>query len=295
MEYNASACGKCILLGEHSILEGGSAIALPLANLRIEINFEPGKENNLKINFPLQEKDEKLFWSLLKEDFSEFNTQGTFAIQSSLPIGAGLGSSAALCVALNRLFRKTLTSQELIEKSWKNEFRFHGKSSGIDPTTIVCEKTIHFSNTNDFSEIAFSKDFKSEFTFVLFDSKLRRNTQAIVQQNQSLKETNSQSWKKIIAELQSLVLQSKEAVQKNEIKSLALFMNKSHTLLNEMGVSNNELNALRTRTLEAGALGAKLTGAGRGGFLLALFDLKTWQNLKSREYSKLGSFFELNL
>ena len=72
-------------------------------------------------------------------------------------------------------------------------------------------------------------------------------------------------------------------------------MNEAHQALCELEVSNDELNQLRVQILEAGALGAKITGAGRGGFLLALFDSKTWQSLNSRDHSKLGSFFELNL
>ncbi len=295
MKYKAEACGKCILLGEHSILEGGSAIALPLSNLKIQILFENKKENSLSVNFPLQEKDENLFWTLLKEDFSEFETQGAYTIKSSLPIGAGLGSSAALCVALNRLFRENINSKELIEKSWKSEFRFHGKSSGIDPTTIVKEKALHFYKPNEFSEIIFPDDFNSKFIFVLFDSKIRRTTQEIVQKTYSLKETNFVLWKKIISELQSFVLEAKDNLQKNKIETLGLFMNKAHFLLSDLGVSNEELNYLQAHILKEGALGAKLTGAGRGGFLLALFDLKTWNALKSRKSSELGSFFELIL
>jgi mevalonate kinase len=291
----ASACGKCILLGEHSILEGGSALALPLKMLKIEISFEAKKENSLTVNFPLQDKDEKLFWSLLREDFSEFNTIGAYNIESSLPIGAGLGSSAALCVALNRLFRKNIDSKELIEKSWLSEFRFHGKSSGIDPTTIVKEKALHFYKPHEFSEIIFPSDFNSKFIFVLFDSRIRRTTQEIVQKSYSLKETNFILWKKTISELQSLVLKAKDNLQKNNIENLGLLLNKAHFLLSDLGVSNEELNSLQSHILKEGALGAKLTGAGRGGFLLALFDLKTWNALKSGKSSEFGSFFELIL
>ena len=291
----ASACGKCILLGEHSILEGGSALALPLKMLKIEISFEAKKENSLTVNFPLQDKDEKLFWSLLREDFSEFNTIGAYNIESSLPIGAGLGSSAALCVALNRLFRKNIDSKELIEKSWLSEFKFHGKSSGIDPTTIVKEKALHFYKPNEFSEIIFPSDFNSKFIFVLFDSRIRRTTQEIVQKSYSLKETNFILWKKTISELQSLVLKAKDNLQKNNIENLGLLLNKAHFLLSDLGVSNEELNSLQSHILKEGALGAKLTGAGRGGFLLALFDLKTWNALKSGKSSEFGSFFELIL
>jgi mevalonate kinase len=291
----ASACGKCILLGEHSILEGGSALALPLKMLKIEISFEAKKENSLTVNFPLQDKDEKLFWSLLREDFSEFNTIGAYNIESSLPIGAGLGSSAALCVALNRLFRKNIYSKELIEKSWLSEFRFHGKSSGIDPTTIVKEKALHFYKPNEFSEIIFPSDFNSKFIFVLFDSKIRRNTHKIIQQSQSLKERDPLLWKETISQLQLLALEAKAALQNNKIQSLGLLMNKAHSLLGELGASNEELNALQYQIINQGAFGAKLTGAGRGGFLLALFELKTWNALKSRKSSEFGSFFELIL
>ena len=295
MKLQSSACGKCILFGEHSILEGGSALSLPLTQLKIEIEFEEKKENRLEVNFPLQEKDEKIFWSVIHEDFSEFQTQGSYVIKSNLPIGAGLGSSAALCIALNRLFRKNISPQELIERSWKNEFRFHGKSSGIDPTTIVCKKALHFISPSHYSEIKFPQNFNSEYVFILFDSKLRRQTHSIIQQSQSLKDTNPQAWKKAIGELQSFALKAKDFIENNQIISLGSLMNDAHSLLGEIGASNSELNTLQKKILEAGGMGAKLTGAGRGGFLLALFNLKTWNTLKTREDSQLRSFFQLLL
>ena len=295
MNLKASACGKCVLFGEHSILEGGGALVLPLINLKFSIDFTAGNKNELLINFPVEEKDKKQFWSLLEEDFKDVNTQGTYTIQSDLPVGAGLGSSAALCVALNRLFRKDLSLQNLIEHSWKNEFRFHGKSSGMDPTSIACEKPLHFTNPHDFSELKFPQSFRSQFIFVLFDSKIRRNTQNIVSQSHTLKETQPKKWSDNILKLQSLVVKGKEAIQTNNTSDLSFFMNEAHQALCELEVSNDELNQLRVQILEAGALGAKITGAGRGGFLLALFDSKTWQSLNSRDHSKLGSFFELNL
>ena len=193
------------------------------------------------------------------------------------------------------MFRKSLSPQELIEKAWKSEFRFHGKSSGIDPTTIATEKAIYFSAPNNFSEIVFPEKFKSQYVFILFDSLLRRSTHYVVQQNKAIQESNPDVRKKTIPELQQLVLDAKNALEKNEIAKLGSCMNKAHLLLSEMGVSNEGLNELQTQTLESGALGAKLTGAGRGGFLLALFDLNTWQSLKTRDNSKLGSFFELQL
>ncbi|MEI7441691.1 MAG: hypothetical protein WCK43_08715, partial [bacterium] len=84
MNLKASACGKCVLFGEHSILEGGGALVLPLANLKITIDFISGNKNELLINFPVEENDKKQFWSLLKEDFKDVNTQGTYTIQSDL-------------------------------------------------------------------------------------------------------------------------------------------------------------------------------------------------------------------
>ena len=144
---SSQACGKCVLFGEHSILYGSSALALPLKNLRLQISFKAAENEKLilegKENFP---NSEEIFWELLKKDFSDVPYKGEYIIRSQIPLGAGLGSSAALSVALHRLHRPHLSQAELIERSWQSENHFHGKSSGMDPCTIATEKSLCFKN-----------------------------------------------------------------------------------------------------------------------------------------------------
>ena len=100
----SQACGKCVLFGEYSILEGGSAVSLPVTSLRLEIEYHPGESRQLSFANqtlgPSLADVERLFWKILETDFQGFSAQGKYTVRSTIPIGAGLGSSAALCVAL---------------------------------------------------------------------------------------------------------------------------------------------------------------------------------------------------
>jgi len=291
----ATSCAKCILLGEHAILEGGSALALPIKNLRVEIEYLPSAEQEIFMDIPLDPQAKLLFWDLLKEDFGDVETRGTYHVRSRIPIGAGLGSSAALCVALHKLFRKNISQYELIERAWKSEFKFHGKSSGIDPATIAVEKALHFKNPSDFSALEISAQLRGTHIFVLFDTQVRRSTQNAIALTNSLKSRDHKQWKECIAKLHRLVASGKEALETGDALLLGQAMNETHLQLSELGVSHEKLETLRNFALDQGAVGAKLTGAGRGGFLLVLFDLQTWDAVKIRNHADLGSFFELRL
>lgn len=291
---SSQACGKCVLFGEHSILYGSSALALPLKNLVLQISFKAADQNKLildgKENFP---NSEEIFWELLKKDFSDVSYKGEYLIRSQIPLGAGLGSSAALSVALHRLHRPQITQKELIERSWQSENHFHGKSSGMDPCTIATEKSLCFKNIHDFETLNdnFLKD--ENYVFVLVDSKIRRSALSGISLGQKLKEENPTLWGHILKALQVLAVEGKYYFENCKAHQLGDAMNKAHELLQQWGLSHPELELNRNILLENKALGAKLTGAGRGGFLISIFERSSWLAFKSRQDSSRTCFVEL--
>ncbi len=292
----SNACGKCVLFGEHSILYGSSAIALPLKKLQLNITFKAGPKNQLILegneSFP---NSQEIFWKLIEKDFSDVSAKGEYHICSQIPLGAGLGSSAALSIALHRLHRPQLNSHELIEHAWKSENFFHGKSSGMDPCTIATEKALCFRGINDFDILddSFLKD--DRYVFALADSHIRRSAQSGISLGQKLKEDNPSLWQNILKGLQDLALEGRDYFEKCQALQLGQAMNEAHKLLKEWGLSHPELEKLRDVLLENKALGAKLTGAGRGGFLISIFERSAWLSLKARQNSSALRFFELGV
>lgn len=293
---SSQACGKCVLFGEHSILYGASAISLPLKKLQLKISFKASKTRHLILeaaqSYP---KSKELFWKLLEADFSDLPFEGEYTIKSDIPLGAGLGSSAALSVALHRLHRPNITGAELIQRSWQSENHFHGKSSGMDPCTIATEKSLCFKNIYEYDVLndAFLKDEKH--VFVLVDSGIRRSAQSGISLGQKLKDNNPTLWEKILKGLQGLAQEGREYFEKCQAFEISQAMNEAHKLLRDWGLSHPELENMRDYLLANKALGAKITGAGRGGFLISIFERSRWMSIKSRQNSGGIRFFELGL
>lgn len=292
----SSACGKCVLFGEHSILYGSTAVTLPLKALQLKISFKAAAKSQLvlegKEKFP---NSESIFWRLIEKDFSDVAAMGEYTIQSQIPLGAGLGSSAALSVALHRLHRPHLKIEELIEHAWKSENFFHGISSGMDPCTIATEKALCFKNIENYSILKddFLKD--ERYVFVLVDSKIRRSALSGITLGQKLKDENHTLWESILKGLQDLSLAGRSYFEAGQAPQIGEAMNEAHKLLRDWGLSHPELEKTRNTLMENKAIGTKLTGAGRGGFLISIFERSTWLALKARQNSGTNCFFELAL
>jgi mevalonate kinase len=295
MTLEASACAKCVLFGEHSVLYGSGAITLPLKELKMKVLFAPGPKSSLSFSsleiFP---EAEELFWKLLAQDFSQYSTHGHYEIKSEIPIGAGLGSSAALSVALHKLFNPEISKKDLIERAWKSENFFHGRSSGMDPCTIALEEILFFQSPSHYEVLDFQ--LPQDYVLVLHDSKVRRRALSAIEKQKNLDETNPAQRTTVIQKLQAVVLEAKSCIQRKNFEKLALLMNQSHELLEELQVSTEKLEDLRKKLLELGALGVKLTGAGMGGFLISLFRRSCWDLAKTRDSAQIhGPFFELRV
>jgi mevalonate kinase len=271
---HASACAKFILGGEHSIVDRGQALCIPLKNKTLEVKetLEPGLfVNDDEMSGLVFEKIQEL-----RKLFGAPSTTSGLSIHTDIPIGAGLGSSAALCTALARMYGRA-EGQQLAEMALSGERFFHGNPSGIDPYTVSLEKPLVFGHDKNFRGLDTRSFDNSNLCFVLKDSKLRHNTIEIIHQVKHFKEKSFAAWDSIMKGLSENAFQMIEAFEKVPSR-LGSLMSDSHKKLQALGVSNSALDSVVEELLKCGALGAKLTGAGGGGFALGLFTRAQAQN-----------------
>ena len=281
----ANACGKLILLGEHAVVYDSPAIAIPLLSLKVRATVEPliGKPQGsiqikaapLGIDQDLDDLGKAHFLAQTLDllfDYLGLLKRPTcrLTLNSELPIAAGLGSSAAIAVALLRAMSAflgyTLKPQELNTLAFQSEQAVHGRPSGIDNTVITYEKPVYYQRGK---MIEFFQPIR-EFTFVVADSGVRKSTRESTGQVAHDLAANPTFIQPHLDAIAELVRESKRSFQIGDIEALGRAMNADQEHLSALRLSCPELDALILAARQAGALGAKLTGGGMGGHMLAL-------------------------
>ena len=280
---------KIILVGEHAVVYGVPAIAVPFngclttvevfktnEDLTIESRFHNGylKDGSNTI-FGMQQ----LVYYIL--DLLEMPKHGLhFKVTSTVEPQRGLGSSAALSVATTRAlfnaFNKELSDDELIEHSMYAEKIHHTNPSGLDVLTIVKQKPVWFVRNEGFKVV----DINFDGYLLIIDTKMMSQTKLAVEAVLSLKQKNPTLINKAFEEIKEVVVNSKKYLENNNIKELANAMKKNQAALETIGVSNATLEKTIADAYEFGILGAKLTGGGMGGCVIGITeDLVTAENI----------------
>ncbi len=286
----ATACGKLILLGEHAVVYDSPAIAIPLMSLKVRTTIEPAigqpqgkihiKAAMLGIDNDLLElqKDHILVHTLdLLFSFLGLHQLPTCRISliSDLPVAAGLGSSAAIAISLLRAMSAflghPLKLQELNTLAFQSEQGVHGRPSGIDNTVITYEKPIFYQRGEVIEYLLPNR----EFTFVVADSGVRKSTRESTGQLAHDLADDPEMVRPHMDAISTLVQQSKRSFQIGDNEALGKAMNANQEHLSTLRLSCPELDTLILAAREAGALGAKLTGGGMGGHMLALVTPET--------------------
>lgn len=276
--------GKIILMGEHAVVYGEPSIALPFpavemtasvkgtkGALLIDCSYYHGIANEMpEVLQSLRTAIETALTSLGKPHEKLMVT-----IDSSIPPERGMGSSAAVAVAVTRAiyhyFSKDLTHNQLLELVDISEKVAHGNPSGLDAVTTSGDSPVFFRKGQPF--IPFN--LKMDAYLVVGDTGKTGQTKDAVQSiadrinNGESKETLKQ-----IRALGKLAEQAKTNLEHNEPSKLGAAMDQAHDILTALGVSSEELNQLVSTARQFGALGAKLTGGGRGGCMIALTKTK---------------------
>jgi mevalonate kinase len=291
----ASAPGKVILLGEHTVVYGKPAIAIPITQMRAQVSIEAFKNadgdiwldapaihiyksiSDLPVNHPLRMAVETTI-----AECDQKQTEGILIrINSSLPIAGGLGSGAAVSCAIIRALSTYINGQQLDTETtnrlvFEIEKLYHGNPSGIDNSVITHEQPVYFQKEHPLEIIHVGKPFE----FLIADTGISSRTSVMVDGVRKRFDKNQTRYEWVLEEISKLAEAAKLALQNGDIATVADSMNNNHSLLQELEVSCYSLDRLVRAAHNAGAIAAKMTGAGGGGSMIALVNHETRDHVK---------------
>lgn len=191
-------------------------------------------------------------------------------IISTIPVAAGLGSGAAVSVALVRglsgFLGHPLPDEVISEIVYEIEKIHHGTPSGIDNTVITRALPVFFVRGMPIELLRVPE----AFTIVIADTGVRSPTALAVADVRQAWEANPAEYEQIFQEIGEIASAAREAIENGKSGELGELMATNHSCLQKLGVSSPQLDSLVIAAHNAGALGAKLSGGGRGGSMIAL-------------------------
>ncbi|HEY8279606.1 MAG TPA: hypothetical protein VIH99_08285 [Bdellovibrionota bacterium] len=259
------AYGKCILAGEHSVVRGGEAIALPLLSRSFRLSWERRSEPKFELNegpFSAPWRD-SLSCALEKSGFTLPSPGYSLRIESDIPVQAGLGSSAALATAVVRFLEmEGAQLHDRFSLAMEIENLFHGKSSGLDVACVLESAPIFYVKGTPASPLSLT--WKPEL--FLFDTGKRSSTKDCVLRVEEARRPD------LDRRMSQAVRQAKAALASTApgcLAELAESLAAAGSCFAEWGLGADQktMELLKTK----GALAVKPTGSGGGGFLLTLW------------------------
>jgi mevalonate kinase len=273
---HGQAHAKLILIGEHAVVYGHPGIALPFLPLKVDIQVTSSPEDMLISSLyqgPMASlPTELLFIGFLVDHLRTTLSLGPveMTITNTIPSSAGMGSSAAISgaivEALYDMAEVALDAKLRFDHTQLAEKLVHGSASGIDALTTASTNGWYFIKGKDPEAIVITLPAY----LVVAHSGIKGSTKEAVGKVAKLFTQNLAQGHLESIGLMSLLM--KEAIEKKEIDDVARLMNQTQFHLQELGVSHPTLDAMVKDAIELGALGAKLTGGGLGGSMIALVD-----------------------
>ncbi len=291
LKATASAPAKIILCGEHAVVFYEPAIVMAIdkqAYVTVEARSDQAiyiKSRNLGVSgryergrFKLgvgggaaKSKLDPIRIAVEKTlELAEKKMGLNVLVDSDIPVAAGLGSSAAVAVATiaatGKLLETSLSKEKICSIAYEAEKTVHEQPSGIDNYISTYGGITIFRRGEKFTPL----EARANVILVIGNTKVSRSTGLLVRHVSELKEAYPKVINPIIKAIGRISVSAANALQDGELKRLGELMNVNHGLLYALGVSSEELDQLVYAARRAGALGAKLTGAGGGGCMIAL-------------------------
>jgi len=279
---HASAPGKIILFGEHAVVYGRPALAVPVTQVHADVEIADrdsagvwidapdidlySELNTLSSDHPIAAVIHNLFFLSRISPFPNLNIH----ITSTIPVASGLGSGAAVTVALTRALSQHINypmdNEQINAFAYEIEKIHHGTPSGIDNTVVTYAKPVYFVKGQTIETFHAAQPF----TIVIGNTGVSAPTKESVGDVRKLWEANRAKWEKVFDDVGTIANAARDAIERGKRKDLGALMNQNHALLQELTVSSPELDRLVSAAISAGALGAKMSGGGRGGNMIAL-------------------------
>ena len=280
----ATAPAKTILFGEHAVVYDYPAIAVPVNALYVKTTVRPlisSKHSIIRFRNQNDESDIEMknmdnthpvvvCARALKQLINHPLPALEITIRSTIPIAAGLGSSAALAVsvtkALSAFLGLKLGVEEVNQIAYRSEEVQHGTPSGIDNTVISHNMPVLYKKSHPFHQIK----IQSPFQVILADSGERSLTKNVVSDVRQVLKKDPDQTRSLFKKIGNLTENALQALEEGDTKAIGALMNVNHHALQALSVSSEMLDKLVATAVSNGAYGAKLCGAGRGGFMVAI-------------------------
>jgi len=300
-----SAPGKIILFGEHAVVYARPALAVPILQIHADVaadmtaDWETDKrmgadsdDENWQGRIFIDAPDIGLFSKLdallakqppdplatiISKVFQDLGIslqagEMKVRVTSTIPFASGLGSGAAVNVALIRALSSTLghslSDEQVNALAYELEKFHHGTPSGIDNTVVTYARPVYFVKGQPIETFHVG----APFTLVIGDSGISAPTKESVGDVRKLWQADPTGWESVFDEIGEIARQARAAIETGTPSALGPLMDANHALLRRLTVSSAELDRLVLAAKAAGAAGAKLSGGGRGGNMIALVE-----------------------
>ena len=296
------AFGKLILFGEHLVVYKAPALVGAVSaytDCKLEYLDKPGLEViDNRPAVPLYkvkkkaEGDEAINLTLthLGVDPKARGVRLTFG--GDLCCASGIGASAAQVVSLARAVNiadsRSLSEDEINAAGYEGEKGYHGTPSGIDNTAATFGGLLRFQRT-DGAPIFEKKSFPSAIRIVYASTGITASTTEVVGDVRKKKEADEAWFADIMGKYKTLLEEAEKAVEGGDLINLGKLLDQNHALLQDLTVSCKELDELVDAARVAGALGAKMSGTGRGGLMIALTPTEEIQDAVATALEKCGA------
>jgi mevalonate kinase len=284
----AYASGKVILFGEHAVVYGRPAIAVPVSEVQAQARVEPGAAGQGTVvvapdldrrvvvsNAPADDPLACIVRLALKAMHCMPDPDLTITVTSTVPIARGMGSGAAVSTAIVRALAKHFAhwfpSQVVSDLVYETEVLYHGTPSGIDNSVVAYEKPVYFVK-DQVREVFW---VGRPFLLAIADTGIESSTREVVADLRQRYQSDPDRYLPLFDRVGEIAVTARSAIEQGQIEGLGRLMDENHALLQELGVSCPELDRLVVAAREGDALGAKLSGAGWGGNVIALITQET--------------------